>query len=141
MEDALPGKSHDDIINHYNILIDDVKPINYGRSQSPNYLEVHSDSNRNSRGRTAKRGFLDIIETQVASHAQKYFKHLEVVPKEKKRRENIVDIISADAEATGTSQAVLSTKNESTLPQESINAEHTITVVEGESAGHGSLVS
>ncbi|PHT96857.1 hypothetical protein BC332_34217 [Capsicum chinense] len=77
---------------------------------------------------------------QVGSHAQKYFKHLEVVPKEN-RRENIVDIISADAEAAGTLQVVLSTKNESTLPQERINAEHTITVAEGESEGHGSLVA
>ncbi|PHT71905.1 hypothetical protein T459_22690 [Capsicum annuum] len=76
----------------------------------------------------------------VASHAQKYFKHLEVVPKAK-RRESILDIISADAEASGTSQVVLSTKNESRHPQESINAEQTITVAEGESAGHGSLVS
>ncbi|PHT37725.1 hypothetical protein CQW23_21298 [Capsicum baccatum] len=65
MEEALPGKSHDDIINHYNILIDNVEPINSGRSQLPNYLEVHSDSNQNSRGRMAKRGFLDRIETQV----------------------------------------------------------------------------
>ncbi|PHT24942.1 hypothetical protein CQW23_32185 [Capsicum baccatum] len=77
---------------------------------------------------------------QVASHAQKYFKNLDVVPKAK-RRERILDIISADAEAAGTSQVVLSTKNESTLPQESIKAEHTITVAEGESAGHGSLVT
>ncbi|KAF3633021.1 hypothetical protein FXO38_25810 [Capsicum annuum] len=74
----------------------------------------------------------------VASHAQKYFKHLKSVPKAK-RRETILDIISAYAEATGTTDVVLSTKNERTLPQESINAEQTITVAEGHSAGHGSL--
>ncbi|PHT71899.1 hypothetical protein T459_22684 [Capsicum annuum] len=136
MEETLPGKLHDDIINHYNIFIDNVEPSNSGRSQLSDYLEVHSDSNQNSRGRMAKRGFLDRIETQGASHAQKYFKHLKVFPKAK-RGESILDIISADAEAAGTSQVVLSTKNESTLPQESINAE----VAEGESAGHGSLVA
>ncbi|PHT97215.1 hypothetical protein BC332_33857 [Capsicum chinense] len=76
---------------------------------------------------------------QVASHAQKYFKHLKSVPKAK-RRETILDIISAYAEATGTTDVVLSTKNERTLPQESINAEQTITVAEGDSAGHGSQV-
>ncbi|PHT24838.1 hypothetical protein CQW23_34573 [Capsicum baccatum] len=80
------------------------------------------------------------IVYMVASHTQKYFKHLKSVPKVK-RRETILDINSADAEASGTSQVVLSTKNERTLPQESINAEQTITVAEGESAGHGSLVS
>ncbi|PHT37734.1 hypothetical protein CQW23_21307 [Capsicum baccatum] len=74
---------------------------------------------------------------RVASHAQRYFKHLKVVPKAKKR-ESIHDIISTDADAAGTSQVVLSTKNKSTLPQESINAEQTITVAEGESAGHAS---
>ncbi|PHT26766.1 hypothetical protein CQW23_33627 [Capsicum baccatum] len=72
---------------------------------------------------------------QVASHAQKYFKHVKAVPKEK-RRESILDIISADAEATRTSQIVISTKNENTLPHESFNAEQTITVTEGQSAGH-----
>ncbi|PHT97015.1 hypothetical protein BC332_34056 [Capsicum chinense] len=72
---------------------------------------------------------------QVSSQSQKYFKHLEVVPKEK-GRESILDIISTYVEAAGTSQVVLSTKNESKLPQESINAEQTITIAEGESAGH-----
>ncbi|PHT71901.1 hypothetical protein T459_22686 [Capsicum annuum] len=72
---------------------------------------------------------------QVSSHSQKYFKHLEVVPKEK-GRERILEIISTDVEAAGTSQVVLSTKIESKLSQESLNAEQTITVAEGESAGH-----
>ncbi|PHT71904.1 hypothetical protein T459_22689 [Capsicum annuum] len=76
----------------------------------------------------------------VASHSQKYIKHLEDITKEK-RRESILDIIGTDAEAAGTSQVVLSTKNERTLPQESINAEQTIAVAEAESTGHGSLVS
>ncbi|PHT97018.1 hypothetical protein BC332_34059 [Capsicum chinense] len=75
----------------------------------------------------------------VASLAQKYIKHLEDIFKEK-RRESILDIIGTDAEAAGTSQVVLSTKNERTLPQESINAEQTIAVAEAESTGHGSLI-
>ncbi|KAF3667500.1 hypothetical protein FXO37_10003 [Capsicum annuum] len=65
MEETLPGKSRDDIINHYNILIEDVEPIDSGRVPLPNYPEVQSYSNKNSRGRMAKRGFLDKIETQV----------------------------------------------------------------------------
>ncbi|PHT71897.1 hypothetical protein T459_22682 [Capsicum annuum] len=65
MEEALLGKSRDDIINHYNILIEDLEPINSGHVPLPYYPEVHSDSNQNSRGRMAKRGFLDRIETQV----------------------------------------------------------------------------
>ncbi|PHT71898.1 hypothetical protein T459_22683 [Capsicum annuum] len=76
----------------------------------------------------------------VASHAQKYIMHLEDITKEK-RRESLLNIIIIDAEATGTSQVVLSTKNERILPQESINAEQTIAVAEGESTGHGNLVS
>ncbi|KAF3633022.1 hypothetical protein FXO38_25811 [Capsicum annuum] len=50
MEETLPGKLHDDIINHYNIFIDNVEPSNSGRSQLSDYLEVHSDYNQNSRG-------------------------------------------------------------------------------------------
>ncbi|KAM3217500.1 hypothetical protein P3L10_026943 [Capsicum annuum] len=65
MEKTLPGKSRDDMINHYNILIEDVEPIDSGRVPLPNYPEVQSYSNQNSRGRVAKRGFLDRIETQV----------------------------------------------------------------------------
>ncbi|KAF3630535.1 hypothetical protein FXO38_27094 [Capsicum annuum] len=65
MEEALPGKSRSDIINHYNILTEDVEPMNSGRVPSPNFPEVYSDSNQNSRGRMAKRGFLDRIETQT----------------------------------------------------------------------------
>ncbi|KAM3341110.1 hypothetical protein P3S68_028745 [Capsicum galapagoense] len=65
MEEALLGKSRDDTINHYNILIEDVEPINSGRVPLPYYPEVNRDSNQNSRGRMAKRGFLDRIETQV----------------------------------------------------------------------------
>ncbi|PHT37729.1 hypothetical protein CQW23_21302 [Capsicum baccatum] len=64
MEETLPGKSRDDIINHNNILIEDVEPIDSGRVPLPNYPEVKSYSNQNSRGRMAKRGFLDRIETQ-----------------------------------------------------------------------------
>ncbi|PHT37733.1 hypothetical protein CQW23_21306 [Capsicum baccatum] len=75
----------------------------------------------------------------VASHAQKYIKHLKDITKEK-RRETILDIISTHAEAAGTSQVVLSTMNERTLPQESINAKQTVAVAEGESTGHCSLV-
>ncbi|PHT25806.1 hypothetical protein CQW23_34571 [Capsicum baccatum] len=75
----------------------------------------------------------------VASNAQKYIKHLEDITKEK-RRESILDIIITNSEAAETSQVVLSTKNESTLPQESTNAKQTIVVTEEKSTGHGSLV-
>ncbi|KAM3325217.1 hypothetical protein P3S67_000341 [Capsicum chacoense] len=211
MEEALPGKLRDDIINHYNILIEDVEAIDSGRVPLPNYLELQSDSNQNSRAdvewrrgaswtelehrwvliahivevsayrnqaktseqwiiqqiirshisegdSTSKMSFLRGLDkygrgdwksisrncvitrtpTQVASHAQKYFKRLEAVPKEK-RRASILDITNVDAEAAGTSQAVPSTKNEIMLPRESINAEQTIAVAEGESSGHDAV--
>ncbi|KAF3684134.1 hypothetical protein FXO38_00432 [Capsicum annuum] len=169
MEEALPGKSRDDIINHYNILIEDVEAIDSGRVPLPNYLELQSDSNQNSRAdvewrrgaswtELEHRSFLRGLDkygrgdwksisrncvitrtpTQVASHAQKYFKRLQAVPKEK-RRASILNITSADAEAAGTSQAVPSTKNEIMLPRESINAEQTIAVAEGESSGHDAV--
>ncbi|CAN4117047.1 unnamed protein product [Withania somnifera] len=165
MAEALPGKSRDDIIEHYSILIDDVAAIESGRVPLPNYPEMQCDSNQNTKGdvewrrgaswtemehRSFLRG-LDIYgrgdwksisrncvktrtPTQVASHAQKYFKRLKADPNEK-RRASILDITSADAEAAGTSQAMPSTKNESMLPRESTNAEQIIAVAGEESAG------
>ncbi|PHT37726.1 hypothetical protein CQW23_21299 [Capsicum baccatum] len=65
MEETLPGKSRDDILIHYNILIEDVEPIDSGCVPLPNYPEVPSYSNENSRGRMVKSGFLDRIETLV----------------------------------------------------------------------------
>ncbi|PHT25807.1 hypothetical protein CQW23_34572 [Capsicum baccatum] len=65
MEEALPGKLRGDIINRYNIFTEDVEPKKSGYVPSPNYPEVYSDSNQNSRGRMAKRGFFDRIETPI----------------------------------------------------------------------------
>ncbi|PHT27628.1 hypothetical protein CQW23_32768 [Capsicum baccatum] len=70
---------------------------------------------------------------QVAIHAQKYFMHLKVIPKEK-RRARILDITREDAKVVGTLQVVPSTKKKSTLPGESINADQTIAAAKGESA-------
>ncbi|PHT46476.1 hypothetical protein CQW23_15634 [Capsicum baccatum] len=49
MEEALPCKSRDDIINHYKILIEDVDAIESGRVPLPNYPELPSHSNQKSR--------------------------------------------------------------------------------------------
>ncbi|KAF3684133.1 putative fasciclin-like arabinogalactan protein 12-like [Capsicum annuum] len=161
MEDELPGKSGDDIINYYNILLEDVEAIDSGRVPIPNYPELQSISNQNSeadveRQRGASwtelehRSFLRGLDKygrgdwksisrycvitrtpmQVASHSQKYFKHLKAVPK-KNRRASILDITSADAEAAGTSQAMPSTNNESIFPRQSTNAEQIIAVAGG----------
>ncbi|PHT71871.1 hypothetical protein T459_22656 [Capsicum annuum] len=161
MEEELPGKSGDDIINYYNILLEDVEAIDSGRVPIPNYPELQSISNQNSeadveRQRGASwtelehRSFLRGLDKygrgdwksisrycvitrtpmQVASHSQKYFKHLKAVPK-KNRRASILDITSADAEAAGTSQAMPSTNNESIFPRQSTNAEQIIAVAGG----------
>ncbi|PHU06542.1 Transcription factor DIVARICATA [Capsicum chinense] len=54
---------------------------------------------------------------QVASHAQKYFLHLESVNKPTRRgRPSILDITSADAETSGVSQEVPSTNNDISHP-------------------------
>lgn len=49
MAEVLPGKSLDDIINHYNILIEDVHAIESGRVPIPDYPEMQSHSNQKSR--------------------------------------------------------------------------------------------
>ncbi|KAM3374336.1 hypothetical protein P3S68_013050 [Capsicum galapagoense] len=46
MEEALPWKSRDDIINHY--IIEDVDAIESGHVPLPNYPELPSHSNRKS---------------------------------------------------------------------------------------------
>ncbi|MCD9640401.1 hypothetical protein HAX54_025690 [Datura stramonium] len=49
MAEALPGKSLDDIIDHYYILIEDVHAIESGRVPIPDNPEMQSHSNQKSR--------------------------------------------------------------------------------------------
>ncbi|MCE0480737.1 hypothetical protein HAX54_037839 [Datura stramonium] len=49
MAEALPGKSHDDIIYHYYILLEDLNSIESGHVPLPNYLEMQRDSNQKSK--------------------------------------------------------------------------------------------
>ncbi|PHT71911.1 hypothetical protein T459_22696 [Capsicum annuum] len=57
------------------------------------------------------------MTAQLASQAQMYFLHLESVNKPTRRgRPSILDITSADAETSGVSQEVPSTKNDSGHP-------------------------
>ncbi|PHT46474.1 hypothetical protein CQW23_15632 [Capsicum baccatum] len=49
MEEALPWKSRDNILNHYKILIEDVDAIEFGRVPLPNYPELPSHSNQKNR--------------------------------------------------------------------------------------------
>ncbi|XP_060172709.1 uncharacterized protein LOC132603598 [Lycium barbarum] len=49
MAEALPGKSLDDITHHYNLLVEDVDAIESGSVPLPNYPEMPSHSNQNSR--------------------------------------------------------------------------------------------
>ncbi|KAH0652669.1 hypothetical protein KY289_030347 [Solanum tuberosum] len=49
MEEALLGKSVDDIKDHYNILLEDINAINSGCTPLRNYLEMRSNANKNLR--------------------------------------------------------------------------------------------
>ncbi|CAN4099078.1 unnamed protein product [Withania somnifera] len=49
MKEALPGKSHDEIINHYKTLLEDVEAIDSGLVPLPNYPEMQSHSIQKSR--------------------------------------------------------------------------------------------
>ncbi|KAH0638252.1 hypothetical protein KY289_038167 [Solanum tuberosum] len=49
MEEALPGKSVDQIKDHYNILLEDIDAIDSGRAPLPNYPELQSNANQNKK--------------------------------------------------------------------------------------------
>ncbi|PHT37954.1 hypothetical protein CQW23_21527 [Capsicum baccatum] len=68
--------------------------------------------------------------TQVAIHAQKYFRHLKAIPK-MNRKASILDITSVDAEATGTSQAVPSSNSESVAVVGRVSSGYDATFVNG----------
>ena len=48
-EEALPGKSLDDIKYHYNILFEDIGAIDYGHVPLPNYPKKQSNGNQNTK--------------------------------------------------------------------------------------------
>ncbi|XP_049406341.1 transcription factor SRM1-like [Solanum stenotomum] len=49
MEEALPGKSVDQIKDHYSILLEDIDAIDSGRAPLPNYPELQSNANQNTK--------------------------------------------------------------------------------------------
>ncbi|KAK4713418.1 hypothetical protein R3W88_019325 [Solanum pinnatisectum] len=49
MEEALPGKSVDDIKDHCNILLEDIDAISSGRAPLPKYPKMQSNANKNLR--------------------------------------------------------------------------------------------
>uniref|UniRef100_A0A3Q7ISF3 Myb-like domain-containing protein n=1 Tax=Solanum lycopersicum TaxID=4081 RepID=A0A3Q7ISF3_SOLLC len=46
MEEALPGKTVDEIKDHYNILLEDIDAIDFGGAPLPNYAEIQSNDNQ-----------------------------------------------------------------------------------------------
>ncbi|KAK4730976.1 hypothetical protein R3W88_023964 [Solanum pinnatisectum] len=48
MEEALPGKTVDEIKDHYNILLEDIDAVDFGGAPLPNYPEMQSNANQNT---------------------------------------------------------------------------------------------
>ncbi|KAG5584385.1 hypothetical protein H5410_044819 [Solanum commersonii] len=49
MEESLPGKTVDEIKDHYNILLEDINAIDSGGTPLPNYPEMQSNANQNTK--------------------------------------------------------------------------------------------
>ncbi|KAF3684894.1 hypothetical protein FXO37_01133 [Capsicum annuum] len=127
MEEALPWKSRDDIINHYKILIEDVDAIESGHCMQMTlnmpmesyligsglynglFLRGLAIYGRGDWRSIARNCVITRTSIQVASHAQKYFNRLKAVNKENRGmsihdiRMSIHDITIVDAEVAGTS--------------------------------------
>ncbi|WMV44753.1 hypothetical protein MTR67_038138 [Solanum verrucosum] len=175
IEEALPGKTVDEIKDHYNILLEDIDAIDSGGAPLPNNPEMQSNANQNTKADVEwsfLRG-LDIYgkgdwrsisrpraAMQVATHAQKYFKHMEANKKRNRRaraKPSVLDITGVNAEFGGTSQvpitvdmigpacegsqAVPDTSTESMCHRESTNAEQMTAVVGGELSGENAFVN
>ncbi|KAH0672189.1 hypothetical protein KY284_023276 [Solanum tuberosum] len=162
IQEGLPGKSLDDILDHYNILVEDVKAIESGLVPLPNYPKMQGDSSKKSSKADVERqrGTPWTEEEhrtpmQVATHSQKFFKRLNATKKGNRKpraKASVLDITSVDVEAAGTlqvrntvdmtghacrgSQTLPTTNNESMLPGERTNAEQMIEVAGGESSDH-----
>ncbi|XP_049406343.1 transcription factor SRM1-like [Solanum stenotomum] len=114
MEEALPGKTVDEIKDHYNILLEDIDAIDSRGAPLPNNPEMQSNANQNTKADVEWRrgtrwigtqvGFLSFLRgidiygkgdwrsisrprtaMQVAIHAQKYFKRIEANKKRNRR--------------------------------------------------------
>ncbi|KAG5604548.1 hypothetical protein H5410_026040 [Solanum commersonii] len=136
IQEALRGKSLDDILDHYNILVEDVKAIESGLVPLPNYPKMQEHQcrwlpiprsfqapqchNKRNRKPRAKASVLDItsVDVEVAGTSQV---------------RNTVDMIG---HACRGSQTLPTTNNESMLPGERTNAEQMIAVAGGESSDH-----
>ncbi|XP_055800774.1 transcription factor SRM1-like [Solanum dulcamara] len=104
MAEILSGKSRDDIMDRYNILIEDLPSIESGLVPLPNYPKMQSNSNQKSskvyiQWRTGTPWTKEEYRTptQVATHAQKFFKHLNATKKwsrKSKAKVSILDIVT-----------------------------------------------
>ncbi|KAH0675367.1 hypothetical protein KY285_023168 [Solanum tuberosum] len=63
IQEAFPGKSFDEILDHYNIFVEDVKAIESALVPLPNYSKMQGDSSKKSskadRCRMANKDSLD----------------------------------------------------------------------------------
>ncbi|KAG5595221.1 hypothetical protein H5410_036453 [Solanum commersonii] len=152
MEEALPGKSVDDIKDHYNILLEDIDAINSGRAPLPNSLEMQSTNKtlrvdvewsflqgldtygKGDRRSISRQCVITRTSMQVATHAQNVdaeFDGTSKVP-------TTEDMIESSCEG---SQGVPNTSTENMRYRDRTNAEQMKAVVGGELSSENAFVN
>ncbi|KAK4730977.1 hypothetical protein R3W88_023965 [Solanum pinnatisectum] len=158
MEEALPEKSVDEIKDHYYILLEDIDSIDSRRAPLPNYPELQSNANKNTKA-YVEWSFLWGLDIYGKGDSKSISRHYVKTrtPIRARAKPSVLNITGVDVEFSSNSQvpivvdkigpacegsqAVLDTSTESMCHRESTNAEQMTAVVRRKLSGKNAFMN